>query len=317
MMRRGFTLAELALASAMGAVLLLGCVTVFATLSRADQTHARRARDIAGLERTQIVVQRSLLALVITSMQNPEQTPTPTTRRATPANQPAANRPPSRPTLLLESDPRLRHHVMNNPAASQQVVTVGLDRSPQRLEIVVAEPPVRNRIDLPLEAVPPGLVLSEGGTRGAFELIPTSQASDGRTLWTLTWRTFPPSLPPGVEPLAIMPPAEPVILAENLVYAWWNVYHQMERKPAFAAYAFIDMPAYLELEMHTATGLVASWLFEIVFKLQGEREYTSPTAVGPEVPPEAAPPTRVNPPGAGQEGTITPITPRSTGSPDG
>lgn len=309
MMRRAFTLAELALASAMGAVLLLGCVTVFATLSRADQTHARRSRDIAGLERTQIVVQRSLLSLVITSMSNPEQTPTPTTRRATPANQPAANRPPTRPTLLLEPDPRLQHHSMTNPAASRQVVTVGQDLTPQRVELVVAEPPAGDRVELPPEAVPPGLTLSEGGTRGAFELIPTGQAGDGRTLWALTWRNFPPSLPEGVEPLVTIPPADPIVLAENLVYARWNVYHEMERRPKFAAYAFIDMPAYIELEMHTATGLVASWLFEIVFKLRGERQFVSPAVAAPETQPESAPPSRVNTPSTGGERTTTPRSP--------
>lgn len=290
MNRRAFTLIELALASAMGAVLLLGCVTVFMTLSRADQTHARRAKEIAQLERTQTVVQRAFMSLAIDGMTSE---PPPgagggaTTRRPTPTGQPTPGAPRP-PRLLLSGDSRLSRYTMAPPRQGARVVVVWRDQTPQRLEIVVARPPVGDVVRVPPEAAPPGLVLSEGATRGAFELVPGRATEDGRTLWTLVWRTFGPAIPEGHAPAMPIPVPEPVVLAEDLVSARWQVFHKMERKPEFSAFAYIDMPAYVELEMQTSTGLVAGWMFEISFYLMAERQFAPPVAA-PAPEPEAAP----------------------------
>jgi hypothetical protein len=56
---------------------------------------------------------------------------------------------------------------------------------------------------------------------------------------------------------------EPVLLADNLVKCNWKLYSEGQRRPAHHAVWEKELPAYVEFELQTRTGLYANWMFEI------------------------------------------------------
>jgi hypothetical protein len=142
----------------------------------------------------------------------------------------------------------------------------------------------------------------QGALRGCFEIRPMLTA-DARALraqgkpvmYELWWRPMPaavetkrkasaqtasPTTNPA-EPAATDPSAEgeletkvtdprqlyawgePVLLADNLVKCNWKLYSEGQRRPAHHAVWEKELPAYVEFELQTRTGLYANWMFEI------------------------------------------------------
>lgn len=134
----------------------------------------------------------------------------------------------------------------------------------------------------------------QGALRGCFEIRPmlTPEAarlrSEGKpVMYELWWRPMPaavdtkkrptdnanptdPSANPEPEPsLTNLDPrqvyawGEPVLLADNLVKCNWQLYSEGQRRRAHNAVWEKELPAYVEFEIQTRTGLYANWMFEI------------------------------------------------------
>jgi hypothetical protein len=135
----------------------------------------------------------------------------------------------------------------------------------------------------------------QGALRGCFEIRPmlTADAAQARAegkpvLYELWWRPMPAavetnrkavntatpttSTDPVPEPetnAANLDPrqryawGEPVLLADNLVKCNWKLYSEGQRRAAHNAVWEKELPAYVEFEVQTRTGLYANWMFEI------------------------------------------------------
>lgn len=126
-----------------------------------------------------------------------------------------------------------------------------------------------------------------GSLRGAFEIRPmltTANAEarrEGRpVLYELWWSPLPAakdtskSRPlsansseaanqPIDDPRTLEAWGEPVLLADNLVKCRWQFFSTGEKRSAHSAVWDKELPAYVEFELQTKTGLYANWMFEI------------------------------------------------------
>jgi hypothetical protein len=140
--------------------------------------------------------------------------------------------------------------------------------------------------------------------RGAFEIRPQLPRTNGQItpasypqdlqqnttgLWQVWWVPLArldatglpesPLDPADVADGAIPQTPAPFLVASNLRYIKWTVFHERGRKPELSSTWSGDLPAYIEVEAQTAAGLAVNWMFEVDW------------AVGPEVPhPPAATP---------------------------
>lgn len=303
MMRRAFSLIELTLATAVGVIVVGACVSIFAVLAKSDQSHAVRAREIDQLQRTQTIVQRALMSIAVEHLSAAAVASAAGNNPAGAAGQDAK----IRPRLLLEPDASLHRHSMKRDTTGAQVVVVGKDLTPQRFELVVTRPPVGEPVRIEASWLPPGVAIMEGATRGAFELIPSTPSRGQRPAWTLTWRTYPPIVTPGLDVAVPIQPPAPIVLAENLKYVRWQVFHKFERLTEYEVTPWESLPAYIELDMTTASGVEVSWMFEIVVRHMAERRFASTleAAAGGEAPPAQQP-------RGGSPSRARPTTPRPT-----
>lgn len=181
----------------------------------------------------------------------------------------------------------------------------------------------------------------QGALRGCFEIRPmlTADAARARAegkpvLYELWWRPMPAavetnrkavntattttSTDPTPEPevtAANLDPrqryawGEPVLLADNLVKCNWKLYSEGQRRAAHNAVWEKELPAYVEFEVQTRTGLYANWMFEIGWTKGPELATRSGAGSGPGGGPNSAAlnPGALNPDGRGA----------STGAPGG
>ncbi|MBL8876995.1 MAG: prepilin-type N-terminal cleavage/methylation domain-containing protein [Phycisphaerae bacterium] len=153
--RRGFTLLEVVLATALGAMVILVCLALLRSMERLERPLAVRQQELADLHRARTVIQRAMSTLVMsdtTPPVNPNARRTvasssstsedanksafETTAEATQTKQQQQARPPSR--LLLEADQSDELKAMlqqvGMPADSAAAI--------QRMEVVVDTPPI-------------------------------------------------------------------------------------------------------------------------------------------------------------------------------
>lgn len=180
----------------------------------------------------------------------------------------------------------------------------------------------------------------QGALRGCFEIRPmlTADAARARAegkpvLYELWWRPMPAavetnrkavnsaSTTTSTEPLpepdintANLDPrqrsawGEPVLLADNLVKCNWKLYSEGQRRAAHNAVWEKELPAYVEFEVQTRTGLYANWMFEIGWTKGPELATRGGAGGGPGGPGSASlNPGALNPEGRGA----------STGAPGG
>ena len=308
----GFTLIEMMSATLIGTLVVTSCVLVFAALSRADERFAVRYDDTMSMERTYLAVQRALREIVVSPIV-------------------AAGEEAPEPRLVLSAERGLAR--MRPPGwESARVLVVGDERDqPQRFEMVVRrwpiESPTGRRLGgLRLEALgldPDAFSLAEPvAMRGAFVLQPRGRTSTGRPVWRLLWQPMIAVRP--TEDAVYFTPAPAayeVVLAEGVLWCRWQVFFKNKRLLAHTATTVLKLPAYVELELELASGMMANWMFEIAWTNGPEFEPEQPGGSGTEgeeggvagggsidgaVSPGDVPPTRLTPPPSG----FMPIGPR-------
>ena len=236
-MRRAFTLIEVVLASAIGGLVIIACLSAMTTLNRADTALARRAAQSLDLSLVHSAARTAFLSLSMAPRGNPNDQPD---RAENPENAPP-------PRLLLEY---VKPPIPARLIGAGRVVDPADRVATQRLELVLSQPPLAG-----LRTEGPA-----GQLRGAFELRPTQPRElrdpDDRPLgMSLWWR-----------PMArrgALPPGNETLLMPGLVLCQWTVFADRERVHEFTATTWNDLPAYVELEAETRDGAYATWLFEV------------------------------------------------------
>jgi type II secretory pathway component PulJ len=126
-----------------------------------------------------------------------------------------------------------------------------------------------------------------GSLRGAFEIRPMltdanlEARRDGKPiLYELWWSPLPAAkdtsktsalsanstaatTQPIDDPRTLEAWGEPVLLADNLVKCRWQFFSTGEKRSAHSAVWDKELPAYVEFEIQTKTGLYENWMFEI------------------------------------------------------
>lgn len=120
--------------------------------------------------------------------------------------------------------------------------------------------------------------------RGALELRP--QRTRSRTarpeapeqvLWELWWVPLAPRTDPDPEAPPPSMIGDPFLVASDISYLQYRMFDDRVRKTSYQAAFMQDIPAYVEVEVETARGLKANWLFEVSW------------SIGNELPPDQTP----------------------------
>lgn len=207
---------------------------------------------------------------------------------------PAPMTPPEPPRVILAEDRRVSQSPMmllTTGAAAPAGASTPSSWKPQRLEVVLSRPPVplprggdsgafpesaSGRDDLTEEEVSGSKLF-----RGIYELKPVSPGSRGPSgepprgflTWSLWWRPMPPGATFSDDPAGAVREydlSQPVLIASDLTYLRWQFYDDRVRKTEFATAYVKGLPAYVEMEVQTASGLWANWLFEVDFLMSNE-----------------------------------------------
>lgn len=278
MRRRGFTIIETVLAASLGAAVVLVCLGIMGAMDRTQEVIARRQTQVEMLSRLHLVMERTFSSLVMAELNTGAvnlggRTPLETGLQRDGIRGGERMAEP-RPRLLLGPDPN----------ASRQGPV-------QRLEVVVSKAPVppgwgRSTTAEVMEAQEAFDALQVGmaATRGVFELRPDEAtpvhlrdnlAPPEPGGWTLWWRPLPAqSTGEDGDPYMLEPWEDPtaVPVVSGLVQCRWLAFKAVsepgrprvrEKQPALESMDFQGLPAYMEMEVRTAGGLTANWMFEI------------------------------------------------------
>jgi len=122
--------------------------------------------------------------------------------------------------------------------------------------------------------------------RGVFELhpqpprnwrapgVPQAPAPDPRTggyeatgLWELWWVPLPPPNSEGLEltrqEAMFSGLGRPFLVAGDLKYARWTAFFRRSKRADLISTWTSDLPAYIEMQVETASGLQSNWMFEL------------------------------------------------------
>ncbi len=350
--RRGFTMLEVAMAAALGAVVVLTALGVFFQIDRTESILAARSEDSNELSKLRLVVQRVTSNFVMSSEPQPQKDPPAGDGTRTAPSKPARDTgaPPPPPRFILEPDSEVAGAVMRATGGGDWAAEGG---RPQRFEVVVTDSPVpqdENDIfmragmnagaDGPRKAYVRGDVTkrremaakqqgdgkgsgasskdrmstrgssarddkgsakggksadrdrdnrqpdaitdpSESGdsapvraVRGAFELRPQAPSNvqirkaqaRGETIepaWEMWWVPLPPRTNGDLSDVSLELAGDPFLVASNLRFAKWTMFDDRAKKTAMTATWEQQLPAYVELEVETTSGLTANWMFEV------------------------------------------------------
>lgn len=144
--------------------------------------------------------------------------------------------------------------------------------------------------------------------RGALELRPqrtrsrTARAeAPEQVLWELWWVPLAPRRDVEPDAPAPSPIGDAYLVASDIAYLQYRMFDDRTRKTNFAAAFMQDIPAYVEVEVETARGLKANWLFEVSW------------SIGNELPPEQAAGASAD--GASKDGGKAGSDPKAGGTP--
>ncbi|MEM8757291.1 MAG: prepilin-type N-terminal cleavage/methylation domain-containing protein [Planctomycetota bacterium] len=285
MNRRGFTLVETVLAMVVGSLILAAALGVLVTVEengRALGEHARGMNDLALVQQ----VTRDAMA-------NLHVAPAGVFNRAVRGGQGV---PPSVPAVDAAAEAGVFPEPP--PGLSHRFEMTSKDGRP-RLEIVVRRPLMG-----PPPARPEGLpdaVLTAADLpahRGAFELRSPERGGEGRrrpartgdrdATMELWWVPLPPiEMPEGVsfDEGSLPPPAR---LARGIDRLTWTSFIDSQRVPRVRAFEASQLPAFIELELGTATGAYGNWTFELGFS--AGPDVVSPLPPADALDAEATPP---------------------------
>ncbi|MFN0134057.1 MAG: type II secretion system protein J [Phycisphaerales bacterium] len=279
MNRRGFTILEVVMASALGTMIVLACLGIMGAMSRTNRLTERRFEQISTLERIHVVMDRTFSSLVMAdpSISGLQAIANGNTTPETEGEQTTTAGATLRPRLMLEADSTPSLKTALQRAGTSDLATY----TPQRLEVVLDRPPLPKDFAMGLDdsvqanqgpAVEP--VVQPGPVRGVFELRPdratnvVSQPTDAAPVqgWTLWWRPLPTDST-GTDPweLALDPTedSDAVPVATGLARCQWTAFAKRARSSSLSAMQFIDLPAYMEMEVRTLDGMTATWMFEV------------------------------------------------------
>ncbi len=258
MRARAFSLLELTLATAIGAIVLAVALSMFAVSSRADRRQEGRFIQDAELARLHRAVTDALTTIVVGEI--PPNLPG--TGGAAPVPSPnVSGSSGASARIILEAD-----SLAGAQATPSMTTGFPAASAVQRLELVLARPPVRDLVNPIVSVSAP--VARGGGVRGVFELRPEFDPrtgasrvdARGRRVFTLSWREIPK--PPGEGEEA--PPApRPIPISGGIVYLRWEFFHDEKKLEKYAALNVLDLPAYVTLQVETERGLSVDWLFEV------------------------------------------------------
>jgi hypothetical protein len=289
MTRRAFTMMETLMAAALGALVILSCLALFASMDRTDRSTALRFDQTSALARVHLVMTRTFGNIVMSDSSVTGiglQQPDPETPQTDPTG---------RPRILLEPD--------ESPSLEGAKRRYGVESGrPQRLEVVLGKAPVPGALDsrggeaIAMAAFDPD-VYAGPAVRGVFELRPDPEGERAKNWgvpgldprfpgWTLWWRPLPHKAngPEGAL-FTLAPEEDPraVPVASGLQMCRWTAFSKRKRGDAFKATQFQELPAYMELEVRTTTGLAANWMFEVDWTNgpETEEELEAQQASGP------------------------------------
>ncbi len=301
--RRGFTLLELGLATAMSTMLLITALSLFVALDRGDRRFEKRFDQVNDLSRLQTVLRRTFATLAVTDETPPPNTPGIKAAGASANNSPqpapsetqsgtgtgstasrATSVPSPRVRIIEDPDPTVKAMVNRSKAMSGGGGSDVL--SPQMLEVVTAGQPVPDFNPESFESSNLNFVAAEQGVllnRGAIYLRPMPlRENDEEQSWEILYTRLAPRdrLEQFGMPLqAIRPIGEPVVLAQGIRYFNVRVFRERQWGRSMEATYFQHLPAYVQVEVETTAGLWAKWLFEVGWLLgpetQQERDYKS------------------------------------------
>jgi hypothetical protein len=299
---------EVSLAAVIGGLIVLASLGVFSALDRADITLKARFDHSMQMSRLQTVMRRTFVNLAMSTKTPPrnrpaggrtsaqQSAPTPAAAALEPQN-PASGaqdeqQVPEPARVILGFEDRL------GPVEMQRLEKFGTGPNvpatwrPQRLEVVLSRPPV------PIPKNGASGVFPEAGTgldefsdknsitasrlfRGIYELQPTPAGTRGPsgerprpfTTWSLWWRPMPPPITSEsgndgeVREFDLAPPS---LIVSDLTYLRWQFFDDRMLKHEFSTAYYLGLPAYVQLEVQTASGIWASWMFEVDFQLASE-----------------------------------------------
>lgn len=299
--RRGFTLLELGLATAMASMLLVSALGLFVALDRGDRRFEKRFDQVGDLNRLQTVLRRTFATLAVTDETAPPNTPGIKAAGANAPPQPAPSEAlsgssatpstPSRATsvpsprvrIVEDPDPAVKAMVNRSKATSGGGGDV---LSPQMLEVVTSGQPVPDLNPESEESSTLNYVAATQGVllnRAAIYLRPMPlKAEDEEQSWEILYTRLAPRdrLEQFGAPLAqLRPIGEPIVLAQGVRYFNVRAFRERQWTRTMEATYFQHLPAYVQVEVETTTGLWAKWLFEVGWLLgpetQEERDFKS------------------------------------------
>ncbi len=301
MVRRGFTLLETVLAAVIGGAVLLTALGLFSLMERSESTLDRQFHQTREMGTLQIVLRRSFNAMLMSEISQESLEATDQEAREQLGNgevleteDPAWDNDGNRPRVILEYDmsaellevSRLVPGIPNDPMGA-----------PQRFEMVFPRAPIPASLRLPtrgwaangfdVESGPEVYGIS-GAVRGVFELRPNGARemllmnngmtpSGGERVgrdyepgWTLWWRpVFPDEiariqagLPESSDDM-LRAAAEAYPLVRGIKKCRFLAFDNAFRKPVYAARTATDLPAYVEVEIETYSGIYSNWMFEV------------------------------------------------------
>ncbi len=281
MNRRGFTLIETVLAASLGALLVLMVVSMFVFMDRSEGAQVRRVEQTESLSRIHKVMERVFSAVVVADQNTAAQLQS----GATDTSKDGKRKPKREPArLLLAAD---TSHVL---AQQMRKFHTG-SGAVQRLEVVVDRLPVPRNfargltgdVGTSLQANQTGNQEAiSGPIRGVFELRPDAatlrvdgqaapQRENDRVGWTLWWRALRFD-EDGPDPTEIDPTEDPtaVPIASGLAACNWKAFVKRERQDTISVISYLDLPAYMEMEVKTLGGYYANWMFEMQWTVAQE-----------------------------------------------
>lgn len=274
--RRGFTLVEMVLATSLGTMVIIASIGVLGMTSRADTTLARRSTQTIELGTLHGLMQEAFSSLLMSSDARP----------VADDDGDDADQIIIRPRMILTEDPTtapLARRAAYAAGGSGRQIT-----RPQVLELVLSTPIAGFGLpaDLPDEIVA-SINETRLASRGVLELRPDD---DKNNTWALWWRPVLDDGSPIAPELELYQDRAAVRLAGGLTQLRWQVYHERERKTAFEATWSDDLPAYVELELTTSSGLYANWMFEVGWSSGPETQaLPEPEGLADPNDPDAAP----------------------------
>lgn len=361
MIRRGFTLIELALATVLGTIIVTAALAIFTAMDRADRRFERRFEETVAIERLHNTMRKAIGSIAMSEEAAPPGTPGVQATSATSGiTQPgrsstsstegdapteAVTLPPPRFILLEDPNPEVRGMVNLSRALeggggsgvlSPQIFEVTLTQSPigdaraamlaayeSRLALRLglesasqtnsdaasadesssrsdqnpagdlAESAARDRAAALDEPAPADEEDAFAGNlvRGQFFLRPgiadrrrRDEMNPDEVPWDLYWVRLRPRERVESFDAPLAPPqyvGEPILIASGLRYFNIRIFKNRGWMRQHAATYFQHLPAYIQVEVETTTGIWAKWLFEVGWVMSAEvpKEDNSPTEV--------------------------------------